>query len=40
MEHIMKLHDLGMTEELFEKVIGEKPSEFSIGRITQEHRER
>jgi len=36
----MKLHDLGLTSELSEYIKTLDFSEFSVGRITQEHRER
>ena len=36
----MKLPDLGLTEELSEYITVQIPSEFTVGRITQEHRER
>ena len=36
----LKLIDLGLPKEISEKVKGIDPAEFSIGRITQEHRER
>jgi ribosome biogenesis GTPase / thiamine phosphate phosphatase len=36
----MNLSDLGLTKELSEQINEIDPSEFSVGRITQEHRER
>ncbi len=36
----MKLHELGLTKELSEQIKNIDPEEFSVGRITQEHRER
>ncbi len=36
----MKLHKLGLTEELSDNIKGQNLSDFEIGRITQEHRER
>jgi ribosome biogenesis GTPase len=36
----MKLSDLGLTEEISEQIKELDLSEFTIGRVTQEHRER
>jgi len=36
----MNLTDLGMTNELSEYIKGEISTEFTVGRVTQEHRER
>jgi ribosome biogenesis GTPase len=36
----MNLHDLGLTDQITTYIKGNKLSSFSIGRITQEHRER
>jgi ribosome biogenesis GTPase len=36
----MELTDLGLTEELAEQIKEIDPAEFTVGRITQEHRER
>lgn len=36
----MNLHDLGLTKELSEYIKEHNLSEFTVGRITQEHRER
>ncbi len=36
----MKLSDLGLTEELSEQIKAAELSGFSVGRVTQEHRER
>lgn len=36
----MTLSDLGLTKELSEQIRQLEPAEFSIGRVTQEHRER